>query len=313
MAERVGEFRHYQDEPIDNTYEGILSLAPSLVGLKIFVIRGGHCNQVIGEISKELVWLRWFEIGQRNLPSQLSLKNLRVLELYEPWEEKEHHLEELWEADNNAPVQLRELIISNCYKFQRFPNSIRCLKKLKRIVLEGDNNILALPEEFCYLRSLEHLQLFCPDLFSLPISFGALRNLQYLDMFGCQKLTGLPVSFRKLMLLQHLNLGFCHQLMLTSEDFQHITKLEFLRLSNCKQVEELPRHIADQASLTELYLDGIESLRELPVNIGQLSRLRKMEIGSKKLKNMPLSLRDLISLTSLTINACPKLNFAPLS
>ncbi|XP_059074294.1 disease resistance protein TAO1-like isoform X2 [Cryptomeria japonica] len=197
MADRMElEIRRHRGESMDNICGVISSLAPSLAELNVLVIRGGYWNHVIGQISRELVWLRWSSIGQRNL--RVSLNNLRVLELYGAYS-----LEELWEADNDAPVQLRELVIYNSFKFQRFPNSIGCLKELRKIVIEGNTKILSLPEEFCRLQSLEHLQLGCPELLSLPSGFGNLRNLRYLNLYDC------------------------YRLMLTSENFQHMTKLEF--------------------------------------------------------------------------------------
>ncbi|GLJ52293.1 hypothetical protein SUGI_1112360 [Cryptomeria japonica] len=287
--------------------------APSLVGLKLLVIRGDCFNQVIGEVSRELVWLRWWDIGQRNLPTQLPLENLRVLEISEEFA-GENRLEELWESESNAPVQLRELDISHCYNFQRLPNSIGCLHELKKVVIRYSDNVRSLPEKFCCLQLLEHLELpYCVMLSSLPSSFGNLRNLRYLDLSWCKSLRSLPVSFKNLMLLQYLNLGGCKELILTSDAFQNITKLEFLSLAHCEQVEELPRRITNQASLTELYLDGVHSLREIPVKIGQLGRLREMKIGSGSLMILPNSHGDLSSLTNLSIQACSKLESLPIS
>ncbi|GLJ44460.1 hypothetical protein SUGI_0932860 [Cryptomeria japonica] len=309
----IVEWRSYGEELMANISGGILSLAPSLVGLKLFVIRGDYFNQIIGGLSRELVWLRWFQIGQINLPSWLSLKNLRVLELYEDYG-GEHHLEELWKADSDAPVQLRELVISNCHRFQKFPNSIGCLNELKKIVITSGNNVRSLPEEFCRLQSLEHLQLsYCGMLSSLPSSFGDLRNLRHLELSHCRNLRRLPASFTNLMLLQHLTLQWCGQLILASEDFEKITKLEYLDLSGCDQLEELPPHISKQASLRELYLIGMKGLKELPINIGQLRRLRKMEIRNELLTCLPNSLGELSSLTDLSIQNCPKLESLPIS
>ncbi|XP_059064013.1 disease resistance protein RPV1 isoform X2 [Cryptomeria japonica] len=309
--------RSSDEELMPNSSGGNWSLTPSLHGLKIFVIRGDYCNKVMCEVSRELVWLRWFEIGQRNLPSWLPLKNLWVLELYEQEWGAEHHLEELWESDNDAPVQLRELIISYCEKFQGFPTSIGCLNKLKKIVITEGLNFVNLPEEFCQLQSLKHLQLCgCNGLSSLPSSFGDLKNMRYLDLFNCTNLRRLPVSFKNLMLLEHLDLRMCEKLTFTSEDLnilENMTKLEFFRLSGCEQVEELPRHITNQASLRELYLDGMKRLRELAIDIGQLSRLQKLMIGSDLLTSLPNSLGDLQSLKNLSIRVCPKLESLPTS
>ncbi|GLJ38067.1 hypothetical protein SUGI_0774860 [Cryptomeria japonica] len=296
--------RIYNSVSLDE--EGNWSVAPSLLGAKIFVIRADYFNKAIYEASAELVWVRWIEIGERNLPSRFSLKNLRVLELYEVEYEGEHHLEELWEADSDAPVQLRELVISGCLCFRRFPSSIGRLDLLKKIVLTPGNNLKSLPEEFGRLRSLEHLQLYGPnELSSLPTSFGNLRNLRFLDLSECMKLRMLPVSFKKLTLLQYLYLVSCRQLILRSDDFQNMTKLEYVDLSLCEQLEELPRDITNQASLRELILLGTNRLRELPINIGQLSRLQEMSIGGHLLTSLPTSVERLNLLENLRIEDCP--------
>ncbi|GLJ53891.1 hypothetical protein SUGI_1151170 [Cryptomeria japonica] len=300
-----------QGELAPNISGRILFPAPSLAGLKLLVIKGDHCNEVISEVSTELVWLRWLQIGHRNLPTRLSLKKLRVLELHENYEDG-HHLEELWKAENDAPVQLRELVITNCNKFKKFPNSIGCLNELTRIVIKGQNNIKSLPQEFCRLQLLEHLELrSCKMLSSLPSSFGDLTNLQYLDLSWCRNLRSLPISFKNLMLLQYLNLLMCRELIVRSDDFQNIAKLEFLSVSGCVQLEELPPHIINQTSLREFYLEGVKRLRELPIKIGQLRRLQKMTIGSDSLKSLPNSLGDLSSLTHLSIRDCPNLKSLP--
>ncbi|GLJ28476.1 hypothetical protein SUGI_0560190 [Cryptomeria japonica] len=268
-----------------NTTGGIWFLAPKLVGLKYFVITGDYFNQLMGEVSRELVWLRWFEIEHRNLSWGLSLKKLRVLELHESYDhERKHHLEELWEESNaEVPVQLRQLLISHCYRFQGFPKSIGLLNHLKKIVIINCGNVRSLPDEFCFLRSLEHLVFReCYGLSSLPSNFGNLSNLRHLGFWHCFQLKGFPVSFKNLMLLEHLNLGYCEDLTFTSEDLnflENISKLEYLNLSHCKRLEELPHHITNQTSLRMLDFSNTK-LRVLPENIGQLSRLRDDDIRS---------------------------------
>ena len=86
--------QHSGGEFLVNTSGGYRSLQPSFLGLKILQVRGNHYNQVIGDMARELVWLRWIQFGRRNLS---SLKNLRVLEINE--EMKDNHLEELWLND----------------------------------------------------------------------------------------------------------------------------------------------------------------------------------------------------------------------
>ncbi|XP_059076263.1 disease resistance protein RPV1-like [Cryptomeria japonica] len=311
----------YSQQMVDKTDEidefktngGIWSLARSSVGLKLLVISGNYFNQVLSEVSRELVWLRGFEIGQRNLPSGISLKKLRVLELYERYG-GEHHLEELWgETDTEAPVQLRQLLISHCHKFQGFPKSIGQLNNLKKIVIFSGNKVTSLPDEFCLLRSLEHLVLYWCKMEHLPSNFGDLRKLQHLSLWGCHELRRLPISFKNLMILEHLNLKECSKLTFTSEDLnclENITKLNYLNLIWCEQLEELPRHITNQVFLRALYFE-YTSLRELPDSIGQLSRLRQLSIEGVLLTSMPSSLGDLSSLKKLKIRMCDELEYIP--
>ncbi|GLJ52944.1 hypothetical protein SUGI_1127800 [Cryptomeria japonica] len=310
----IKEQLFYIEEPTPDISRNFLSLTPYLVGLNLLEIVGVHFSQIIHEISRNLVWLHWSDIGQRNLPAQLSLEALRVLhldEIYKNIPVWEDHLEELWEAESDAPVQLRELVISNCYNFQRLPNSIGCLIQLKKIAITG-SILRSLPEEICHLQLLEHLTLSgCRMLSSLPNSFGDLANLQYLDLSGCFNLKRLPDSFKNLMLLEYLKLRGCVHLILRSDDFQNITKLEFLDLSWCIQLEELPHHVTNQVFLREFYLDGLNRLRE--IKIGQLSRLQTMVIRSELLISLPNSLGDSVSLKNLTFELLKFEIFADLS
>ncbi|XP_057852035.2 disease resistance protein RUN1 isoform X2 [Cryptomeria japonica] len=297
-------------EVMVDTNRGPYSLAPSSLGLKIFQVKRNYYKQIIADVSRELLWLRCFDIRQRNLRSFISLANLRVLELHE--QQADSHLEELWETDSDAPVQLRGLIISGCYNFKRFPDSIGCLSHLKTVVLKSARSLRGLPKEFCLLRWLEHLQIeWCVKLSSLPDSFGNLNNLRHLGLEGCQQLSTLPHSFKDLILLEHLDLNQCDKLTLRSDILESVRKLQYVNLSGCKQLEVLPSNITNQESLRTLDLRGCRSLWEVPMNIGQLSKLRVMEIGSELLTSLPNSLGDLSSLTDLRIENCPGLESLP--
>ncbi|XP_057845498.2 disease resistance protein RPV1-like isoform X1 [Cryptomeria japonica] len=295
-----------------NTNRGIWALAPSRLGLKIIVARGCYLNHVIGEASRDLVWLRWFDMGQRDLQSVIPFKKLRALELYENWSLENHQLQELWVAECDAPLQLRELIISYCQEFRGFPKSIGHLKQLKKIVLDSTDRLESLPKEFCLLHSLELLELnLCTGLLSLPDSMGNLRNLRHLSLGGCRKLGRLPDSCKELRLLQHLNLSNCPSLTFRADIMENMSKLEYLSFTGCYQLEELPRHITNQASLRELYLEHMWNLREVPVKIDQLSKLQKLCVGGDLLTTLPASLGDLSSLTTLEITNSTSMECLP--
>ncbi|XP_059073304.1 disease resistance protein RUN1-like [Cryptomeria japonica] len=178
--------------------------------LKVFVVGEKYGNYLhIAKSSRELTLLSCTGLPQRNLPSWMSLKNLRVLELHGC-----HNIAGLWKDGVEAPVELRVLIISSCWKLQSIPKSIGYLKNLKKISL-SHCAVKSLPEEFCSLQSLEHLQLkYCDTLSSLPSCFGHLTDLRHLDLSYCKALKMLPDSCKHLTLLQHFDLEGCQSLTL---------------------------------------------------------------------------------------------------
>ncbi|GLJ15770.1 hypothetical protein SUGI_0259660 [Cryptomeria japonica] len=140
---------------------------PLSLGLKLLVVTGDGFSSQLAKLSEELVWLRWFDFKHEMLPSWKSLTNLRVLEIYGATT-----LKELWEDGTHPPFkQLTELNITCDWGsgLQRFPSSISDLKCLKKIALIGylgdEFPIKRLPEEFCDLEKLEHLELRqCKDV-----------------------------------------------------------------------------------------------------------------------------------------------------
>ncbi|GLJ10473.1 hypothetical protein SUGI_0128900 [Cryptomeria japonica] len=299
----------------------------SMVGLRILV---GSGNMFIKEFARasDLVWFRCYNFQKKNLHSWTSLRNLRILELL-----CAGNLHELW-ADKHPPLQLRELIISDGYKLQRFPTSIGCLKNLKKITLIGKYNLLKnLPNEFCGLQSLQHLELPYCEISCLPTSFGNLKNLRHINLQNCKELKLLPVSFKQLIHLQHLDLSYCEKLSFRLDMLENLAMLEYLKFSGCKELQELPHQITNQVSLRELYVEGTSlkdlpnnigelenlkrlcvdrtKLRDVPANIGQLTSLEELHIGSPFLTGLPSSLGNLSSLSDLNILGCEKLESLP--
>ncbi|XP_059068318.1 disease resistance protein Roq1-like [Cryptomeria japonica] len=327
LVNAIGENCYLQQGNIlIHTSLGERCLTLCSLGLKIFVGNGDFINQDQVEISRELVWLQCEEFEHKNLPSWLSLKKLRVLELFNA-----RSLEGLWEREADAPLQLRELVMSRCDSLREFPRSIGHLKNLKKIIIDGNNTLIDLPQDFCYLQSLEHLEITaCHELSYLPNNFGELANLQHLNLYRCTMLKMLPDSFKKLTNLQHPNLDFCIGLKVLLDSFKNLTllehlnlekcgeviinseshvlenmtKLRYLNLNQCKKLEEL--RLPGVSPLTKLYLRGT-SFKELPPNIFQLTNLTDLEIGNQFLQVLPSSVANLPSLTRLAIIWCKRL------
>ncbi|KAH9289390.1 hypothetical protein KI387_033507 [Taxus chinensis] len=273
------------------------------LGLELLVVTEDDFKKDFSQLSRDLVWLRWFDFKQPNLPSWLSLNNLRVLELFGA-----SSLKQLWEDDVHVSTSWGS-------NLERIPSSISHLKRLKKIALIGymgdEFLIKRLPEEFCGLQSLEHLELrHCKVLSSLPTRFGELINLRHIDLSSCEELRTLPVSFKQLRLVEYLDLSGCKKLTWPLDILHNITQLQHFYISGCGRVQELPHQITNQASLRQLHMKDT-SLRDVPTDIGQLSKLEVLKIGSPLLTSLPSSLGNLSSLTHLLINDCLSLEVLP--
>ncbi|GLJ52950.1 hypothetical protein SUGI_1127880 [Cryptomeria japonica] len=254
-------------------------VAPYLAALKLLVMRGDYFNQIINE-----VWLRWSEIGQRNLPPQHSLKNLRVLQLEGGYFGKTH-LEELWEAESDAPLQLRELVISNCYNFQRLPNSIGCLIELKKIAITGSSNVRSLPEEIFHLQllSISHYR-GCGDLILRSDDFQNITKLEFLDLSGCNQLEELPRPITNQVFLREFYL----------DDLQRLREIKIGQLSRLQKM--VIRSIEGCTRMEKLALRTCWEVSSIG-NLERMRKLKEVELRANKGSAIGRSIR--------TIQNCP--------
>lgn len=259
--------------------------------------------------SPHLIWLRWDNCPYSCLPHWIPMESLRVLQV------QGSRLETLWgETNFQAPLQLRELDINA--RLLKIPKSIGKLKHLEKIILHQNYgyshvDLKTLPDEFCHLQSLKHIELKkCSEIKLLPNSFGKLRNLQHIDLSGCSSLEMLPRSFGNLTQLKYLCLRLCERLHISSETLENISTLEYLDLSGCKRIELLPHRVSNQQFLRELHVLST-SFRLFPSAIGGLSNLKLLHIGSEWLERLPPSLGNLRNLQDFRLQGCTKLSSLP--
>ncbi|GLJ45655.1 hypothetical protein SUGI_0961000 [Cryptomeria japonica] len=173
-------------EIIVNTSRGFRSLSSSSLGLKLLWVSGNYYNLVIGDLSRDLVWLRWLDIEQRNLWSLNSLKNLRVLELRERLG-GEHYLEELWETNSNRVADFSVLKIPKISRVNWMPWAFEkdsCERQLEELPRHITNQA-SLTE--LYVSNIENLR-------EVPWNIGQLSKLQKISIGSCygdKKIAGL--------------------------------------------------------------------------------------------------------------------------
>jgi Leucine-rich repeat (LRR) protein len=87
---------------------------------------------------------------------------------------------------------------------------------------------------------------------------GELRNLQKLDLSGCDGLTALPQSIGRLTGLQELNLSSCFELTALPEWLGELRNLQTLNLSLCDGLTALPESMSRLTGLEELKVEKIQ-------------------------------------------------------
>eukprot|EP00253_Pinus_taeda_P009009 PITA_09009 len=309
----------------------------------------GSCVEGVFNVEQppQLILLRYYNCPDSSLAPNISTKNLKFLHI------EGSNLETLWHLESQAPWELRELHIAGS-RLPKIPQSIGQLRHLEKVVLRRPKGIVSfepLPDEFCQLQSLKHLELQAYGLKALPECFGDLSSLQHLNLTGCILLEKLPDSCGNLTNLQHINLALC-RLEKLPDSFGNLTNLQHIELSYCYQLETLPNtfgnlirlkflsvHACPWITLSEalgnittlehLNIKGIKELppqltsqqflqelyltssEELPEAIGNLSNLKILSVESFDLEMLPSSFGDLTNLEVLEFTGCRFNGFPP--
>jgi Leucine-rich repeat (LRR) protein len=274
----------------------------------------GNCVESILKVrqSPQLIWLCLFNCPYSSLPSWIRKKNLRVLKM----SEDDLGLETLWQDESQCPdesqvpLQLRELDIAATHLL-KIPKSIGQLKYLEKIVLKpgnsGDMKLETLPDEFCHLQSLKHLELnHCSRLKQMPDSFGNLTNLQHILFLSLYSLEMLPDSFGNLRNLQHIRLSDCKELHMLPEAFgKHCTTLQHIDLSGCFKLEMLPHSFWKLTNLQHIDLSYCYNLNMCPNSqtFGNLTQLKYLNM--KECKRLSISSKTLGNITTLEYLCLP--------
>eukprot|EP00253_Pinus_taeda_P005059 PITA_05059 len=236
----------------------------------------GSCVEGVFNVEQppQLILLRCYDCPDSSFPPNISTKNLRVLHI------EGSNLETLWHLESQAPRELRELYIDG-YRLPKIPQSIGQLRRLEKVVLasKGVQGFETLPEQFCQLESLKHLELHENGLKSLPESFWDLSSLQHLNLAGCTCLEELPDSCPNLTKLQHIDLSSCMKLRLLPDSFGNLTNLQHIDLSFCQELETLPNTFGNLMQLKYLSLLRCQGLTIPSEALGNITTLETLYLA----------------------------------
>ena len=187
---------------------------------------------------------------------------------------------------SGAP-NLKHLILQRCTRLYKIHASIRNLRRLIQLDLNGCKCLEILPHKI----SLESLEVFdlsgCSRLKKFPEIVGNMPCLLKLD-FDKTAIQELPASVHNL------------------------TNLTFLSLRNRKNLSSLTDAICTMTSLKNLILSGCSKLDELPENLGNLEGLEVLDVSGTAIKALPSSVVLLKNLRGISICRCEGLSFKSL-
>ncbi|TQE04825.1 hypothetical protein C1H46_009539 [Malus baccata] len=269
--------------------------------LRLLQLYNVQLNGEYKHLSKELIWLRWFDCALKSIPDDFfdqprlvileitssrlvqvwvgskSLENLKILDL--------SYCRELKKSPDfsNLP-NLEELILEQCESLSEIHPSIGHLKKLSLVNLTGCDNLISLPRDFYKSKSVQTLLLDqCCEFSELPEDLGKMISLKVLKA-SFAAIRQVPRSTVRLKNLTHLSLAF------VQSDFP-------LQFSNSL-------HGLD--SLRNLDLSG-NYFRTLP-SLSGLSKLESLRLSNCLNLRTLSSLNDLSKLESLSLDICFRLH-----
>ncbi|GAY32773.1 hypothetical protein CUMW_274200 [Citrus unshiu] len=133
----------------------------------------------------------------------------------------------------------------------------------------------------------------------IPLSFGNLRNLSYLYLYGNSLSGSIPSSLGKLKSLIDLQLNENQLTGHIPPSFSNLTSLSTLRLSKNKLFGSIPDEIGNMRSLSVLCLDQNQFKGVLPPSVSNLTNLKELVLLYNNLSgSIPPSL-DIPVLTRL--------------
>ncbi|QHO34508.1 TMV resistance protein N [Arachis hypogaea] len=132
-----------------------------------------------------------------------------------------------------------------------------------------------------------------------------LVNLEEVDLTDSQKLVKLP-DFSKADNLKSVHLSGCRSLRHIHPSLLSLGKLELLDLLNCAKLERLETKMHSK-SLKHLYIKSRTSLSY----VSHFSSLQKLLLDGSPVETLPMSIKHLTELKTLSLKGCKMLQYLP--
>lgn len=221
--------------------------------------------------------------------------------------------------------KLQFINLDSCKNLEKLPNSmlnftnLHCIPTIKsdgyygsRSDLSGFPSLKMVPDSL-YMRNVESINLAgCEKLKRLPNFLGKLTGLRSINLELCKSLVMLPDCFENLKCLLDINLRGCEKLKRLPDSLGKSIWLGSINLGLCKSLETLPDSLENLKYLTSINLSGCENLKILPNSFGNWTSLTSINLSEcESLKTLPESFGNLTSLTSINLGLCKSLEMLP--
>ncbi|XP_021815751.1 TMV resistance protein N-like [Prunus avium] len=167
----------------------------------------------------------------------------------------------------------------------------------------------ALPSSF-NPKKLVELKLHNSRIEQLGNGFESLATLKHISFRSCEFLTKIP-DFSGLSSLVELDLNFCTSLVEVHPSVGFLNKLAILRLVDCINLTRFPR-AANLKSL-KLIILNCKKLEYFPEILGKMEFVTRMNLSGTAIKELPSSIRYLVSLQYLELYESENLSHLPSS
>ncbi|KAL6595681.1 hypothetical protein ACP70R_048021 [Stipagrostis hirtigluma subsp. patula] len=196
--------------------------------------------------------------------------------------------------------------------FDRLPESIGKLQKLRTFDLSNCSNLESLPDSIGKLQKLIRFHLSNCSFESLPDSIGKLQKLRTLNLVDCSGLQSLPDSIGDCQMISSINLSRCSSLKLLPSSVCKLRELRKLDLSDCFKLESLSNSIGDCGMISSINLSYCSSLKVLPNSLGKLQELKSLDLSNCiELESLPDSIGDCRMISRINLSYCLSLKVLP--